>query len=119
MLVKEGLTMRKQRTFTAEFKREVVEELLSGTTRPAQICRRYSISSGLLPMIEETEEHSGIEVDAVIGDGAYGTGDNRAECAKSVAFIFGKCHDVFLHINPPKLIIKKIYHIPYDITRLT
>jgi transposase len=48
MLVKEGLTMRKQRTFTAEFKREVVEELLSGTTRPAQICRRYSISSGLL-----------------------------------------------------------------------
>ena len=36
----------------------------------------------LLPMIEETEEHSGIEVDAVIGDGTYGTGDNRAECAK-------------------------------------
>jgi len=40
--------MRKTRTFTAQFKREVVEELLSGTTGPAQLCRRYSLSSGLL-----------------------------------------------------------------------
>jgi len=46
--MKEDLTMRKQRTFTPEFKRQVIEELLSGTTRSAQICRRYSISSGLL-----------------------------------------------------------------------
>jgi transposase len=40
--------MRKQRSFTAEFKRQVVEELLSGVSRPAQICRRHSISSSLL-----------------------------------------------------------------------
>jgi len=40
--------MRKPRTFTAEFKRQVVEELLSGTTGPAQLCRRYNLSSGLL-----------------------------------------------------------------------
>jgi len=40
--------MKKQRTFTTEFKRQVVEELLSGTTRPAQLCRRHNISSGLL-----------------------------------------------------------------------
>jgi len=40
--------MRKARTFTPEFKREMVEELLSGTTRPAQLCRRHNISSGLL-----------------------------------------------------------------------
>ena len=40
--------MRKQRTFTAEFKRRMVEELLSGLSRPAQICRRHNISSSLL-----------------------------------------------------------------------
>jgi len=40
--------MRQQRTFSIEFKRQVVEELISGTTRPAQICRRYDIVSSLL-----------------------------------------------------------------------
>ena len=40
--------MRKPRTFTAEFKRQVVEEVLSGTTGPAQLCRRYNLSSGLV-----------------------------------------------------------------------
>ena len=43
-----SLSMRKPRTFTAEFKRQVVEELLSGTIGPAQICRRHSLSSGLV-----------------------------------------------------------------------
>ena len=98
--------MRKQRTFTAEFKREVAEELLSGTTRPAQICRRYSISSGLFPMIEETgaarytvsrllpiiEENRAARY--TLGDGACDTGDNRGECVKN----FGECLNVFLHI---------------------
>jgi len=40
--------MRKPRTFTSQFKREVVEELVSGTTGPAQLTRRYNLSSGLL-----------------------------------------------------------------------
>jgi len=40
--------MRKRRTFTSQFKREVVEELLSRTTGPAQLARRYNLSSGLL-----------------------------------------------------------------------
>lgn len=40
--------MRKPRTFTAEFKRQVVEEMLSGTTRAAQLCRRYNLSRGLV-----------------------------------------------------------------------
>jgi len=40
--------MRKPRTFTSQFKREVVEELLSRTTGPAQLARRYNLSSGLL-----------------------------------------------------------------------
>lgn len=40
--------MRKQRRFSPEFKRQVVEELLSGVTTPAQIARRYEISTGLL-----------------------------------------------------------------------
>jgi len=40
--------MRNQRSFGLEFKRRVVEELLSGESRPAQLCRRYSISSSVL-----------------------------------------------------------------------
>ena len=40
--------MRKMRTFTSQFKREVVEELLSRTTGPTQLARRYNLSSGLL-----------------------------------------------------------------------
>ncbi len=40
--------MRNQRTFSQEFKRQVVEELLTGESRPAQICRRHNISSSLL-----------------------------------------------------------------------
>lgn len=40
--------MRKQRTFSTEFKRQVVEELLSGISSSAQLCRRHNISSGLL-----------------------------------------------------------------------
>jgi transposase len=40
--------MRKQRSFSPEFKRRVIEELLSGVNTSAQICRRHKISSGLL-----------------------------------------------------------------------
>jgi transposase-like protein len=40
--------MRNQRSFSLEFKRQAVEELLSGESRPAQLCRRYNISSSLL-----------------------------------------------------------------------
>jgi len=40
--------MKNQRSFSSEFKRQVVEELLSGESRPAQLCRRYSISSSVL-----------------------------------------------------------------------
>ena len=40
--------MRNQRSFNVEFKRQVIEELLSEESRPAQLCRRYNISSSLL-----------------------------------------------------------------------
>jgi transposase-like protein len=40
--------MRQQRNFNIEFKRQVVEELISGASRPAQICRRYDIVPSLL-----------------------------------------------------------------------
>jgi len=42
------LAMRNQRSFSIEFKRQVIEELLSGESGPAQIYRRYNISSSLL-----------------------------------------------------------------------
>jgi len=40
--------MRNQRHFNIEFKRQVVQDLLSGESSPAQLCRRYNISSSLL-----------------------------------------------------------------------
>ena len=40
--------MRNQRSFSQEFKRQIVEELLSGGSCPAQLCRRHNISSSLL-----------------------------------------------------------------------
>ena len=40
--------MRNQRSFSLEFKRRVVEELMSGESRPAQLCRRHNISPSLL-----------------------------------------------------------------------
>ena len=35
----------------------------------------------LMPMIERVEAHAAVKVEQVIGDGAYGSGDNRAACA--------------------------------------
>jgi transposase-like protein len=40
--------MKEKRNFTPEFKRQVIEELLSGVSRPAQICRRHNIGISLL-----------------------------------------------------------------------
>ena len=40
--------MRSQRSFSLEFKRQVVEELMSGESRPVQLCRRYNITSSVL-----------------------------------------------------------------------
>ena len=45
---RKDLAMRNQRNFSVEFKRQVVEEVMSEESRPAQICRRYNISSSLL-----------------------------------------------------------------------
>ena len=45
---RKDLAMRNQRSFSVEFKRQAVEELLGVESRPAQICRRYNISSSLL-----------------------------------------------------------------------
>jgi len=45
---RKDLAMRNQRSFSLEFKRQVVEELLSGESRPAQLCRRHNISASLL-----------------------------------------------------------------------
>jgi transposase len=38
----------KRRRFTPEFKRTIVEQLLSEAARPAKICRRYNLASGQL-----------------------------------------------------------------------
>jgi transposase len=48
MEVRKDLAMRNQRNFSIEFKRQVLEELLSRQSSAAQLCRRYNISSSLL-----------------------------------------------------------------------
>jgi transposase len=45
---RKDLAMRNQRSYSVEFKRQVIQELLSEESRPAQLCRRYNISSSLL-----------------------------------------------------------------------
>ncbi len=40
--------MKSQRNFSLEFKRQMVEELLSGQSSAAQLCRRHNISSSLI-----------------------------------------------------------------------
>ena len=41
-----------------------------------------SDGSRLRPMVESVEEHIGVKVEQVLGDKAYGSADNRVECAK-------------------------------------
>jgi transposase len=48
MTEKEDLAMKNKRTFSLEFKRQVVEELLSGESGAAQLCRRHDIGASLL-----------------------------------------------------------------------
>ena len=45
---RKDLAMRNRRSFSVEFKRQIIEELLSGESGPAQICRRHNIQSSLL-----------------------------------------------------------------------
>jgi transposase-like protein len=45
---RKDLAMKNRRGFSLEFKRQIVEELLSGESRPAQLCRRYNITLSLL-----------------------------------------------------------------------
>ena len=40
--------MKHRRSFAVELKRQIVEELLSGMSTPAQLTRRHEIYSGLL-----------------------------------------------------------------------
>jgi transposase-like protein len=40
--------MRKRRRFTPEFKAQVVLDLLSGQTSPAEACRKHTLSPNLL-----------------------------------------------------------------------
>jgi|SRR5271157_2256588 transposase len=44
----ERIIVMRHRKFTQDFKRSIVEQLLSETVGPAELCRRYNISSGQL-----------------------------------------------------------------------
>jgi len=52
---------RRKRTFGAEFKREVVLELLSGETSAAALCRRYEISPNSLAAWKKSFDEGRLE----------------------------------------------------------
>ena len=54
------LIMAERRRFTANFKRQVVEELLSESSTLAQLSRRYDISSGLIRHWTKRYEQGGL-----------------------------------------------------------
>ena len=54
------LIMAERRRFTATFKRQVVEELLSESSTLAQLSRRYDISSGLILHWKKRYEEGGL-----------------------------------------------------------
>ena len=47
----------------------------------ADVTASGSDGQHLLPAIQRVEEHVGVTVERAIGDGAYGSGENRAACA--------------------------------------
>ena len=47
----------------------------------ANVSASGSDGAHLLPAIQRVEEHTGVTVERVLGDGAYGSGDNLAACA--------------------------------------
>ena len=64
------------------FKNSVATELTSELILDiADVPAPGSDGAHLIPTIERVETHAGVTVERVIGDGAYGSGDNRATCA--------------------------------------
>jgi len=63
------------------FKNSVSTELTSELILDiADVPAPGSDGAHLIPTIERVEAHAGVTVERVIGDGAYGSGDNRAAC---------------------------------------
>ncbi|MBM3190520.1 MAG: IS1182 family transposase [Chloroflexi bacterium] len=65
------------------FKSSVTTEVSSGLIVDIRdIPAPGSDGAQLMATIERVEGHAGVTVERVIGDGAYGSGENRAACAK-------------------------------------
>jgi transposase len=65
------------------FKSSVSTELSSGLILDIQdMSAPGSDGAQLMATIERVEAHEGLTVERVVGDGAYGSGDNRAACAQ-------------------------------------
>ena len=64
--------------FKASVSTEVSSELILDI---ADVPATGSDGAHLIPTIKRVEAHADVAVERVLGDGAYGSGDNRAECA--------------------------------------
>ena len=61
---------------------QVAEELSSELLLALEpVSANGSDGRDLLPVLEHVEAHAHVTIERVIADGAYGTGDNRADCA--------------------------------------
>ena len=61
--------MRQRRVFTKEFKREVVQDILSGTAKPGQLCRRYQIAYPVIARWQEDYAKGKLENEPVNEEG--------------------------------------------------
>lgn len=53
--------MRQKRHFSTEFKKQVVEEILSGTTKPTQVCRKYNIAPPVVAQWQKLYVHNELD----------------------------------------------------------
>jgi hypothetical protein len=80
------------------FKSSVTTDLASGLILDIRaVPAPGSDGAQLMPTIERVEAHAGVTVERVIGDGAYGSGDNRAACAERA----GQAIDLVSPISQP------------------
>ena len=71
----------------------------------------------LMPTIQRVEQHAGVEVERVIGDGAYNSGDNLAACATHP----GHAIDLMVPFNRPAdpQVHKSAFHIEQEAQTVT
>ncbi len=110
----------KYRRFTPDFKRSLVEQLLSETATPTELCRRYNISSGQLYTWKRQYAHGKldpepsreVELAARVRELERMNGLTTGGCHKSVTFSEGSQQLVIFQANKPPITCVYILYLP-------